>query len=163
MPGASSNRAGVRHYFDGSDPTKGVDTQYDWQTTAAGLFAADPLNFAPGTSYGYSTHGYTLLGAAMEGELGDPASEILWERLSQPHGLPTLRAEDRSVPNAHRATLYTGTDSGPETVLTKGQFFYEAPGQLHAVSRNASDSEPAKVLVVTVTETGKPVTVPEKP
>jgi CubicO group peptidase (beta-lactamase class C family) len=112
-----SNRSGVRHYFDGADPTKNVDDQYDWQTTAAGLFANDPLSFAPGTDYGYSTHGYTLLGAAMEGELGDPASEILWERLSQPYGLPTLRAEDRSVPNAHRATLYTGTNSGPETVV----------------------------------------------
>ncbi len=57
----------------------------------------------------------------------------------------------------------TRLDDGPETVLTKGQSFYEAPGQLHAVSRNASDTEPAKVLVVTVAETGKPLTVPEKP
>jgi quercetin dioxygenase-like cupin family protein len=54
-------------------------------------------------------------------------------------------------------------DSGPETVLTKGQTFYEAPGQLHAVSSNASTSEPAKVLVVVVNEIGKPLTVPEKP
>ena len=54
-------------------------------------------------------------------------------------------------------------DSGPETVLTKGQTFYEAPGQLHAVSSNASSTEPAKVLVVVVNEIGKPLTVPEKP
>jgi quercetin dioxygenase-like cupin family protein len=54
-------------------------------------------------------------------------------------------------------------DNGPETVLTKGQTFYETPGQLHAVSRNGSDSEPAKVLVVVVNEAGKPLTVPEKP
>jgi len=54
-------------------------------------------------------------------------------------------------------------DSGPETVLTKGQTFYEAPGQLHAVSSNASNTEPAKVLVVAVHEIGKPLTVPEKP
>jgi quercetin dioxygenase-like cupin family protein len=52
-------------------------------------------------------------------------------------------------------------DNGPETVLTKGQTFYEPPGQLHTVSRNASDVEPAKVLVVMLAETGKPVTVPE--
>jgi CubicO group peptidase (beta-lactamase class C family) len=112
-----SNRSGVRHYFAGADPTKNVDDQYDWQTTAAGLFAADPLTFAPGTDYGYSTHGYTLLGAAFEGAIGDPASEILWDHLSQPYGLPSLRAEDRSVPNAQRATLYTGGNSGPETVV----------------------------------------------
>jgi quercetin dioxygenase-like cupin family protein len=54
-------------------------------------------------------------------------------------------------------------DNGPETVLTKGQTFYEPPGQLHTVSRNASDVEPAKVLVVMLAETGKPVTVPERP
>ena len=49
-------------------------------------------------------------------------------------------------------------DQGPETVLT----FYEAPGQLHAVSANASQTEPAKVLAVIVAESGKPITVPEK-
>ena len=53
-------------------------------------------------------------------------------------------------------------DQGPETLLTKGQTFYEAPGQLHAVSGNASQTEPAKVLAVIVAESGKPITVPEK-
>ena len=51
---------------------------------------------------------------------------------------------------------------GAETVLSKGQTFYEAPGQLHAVSANASQTEPAKVLAVLVAESGKPITVPEK-
>jgi quercetin dioxygenase-like cupin family protein len=51
-------------------------------------------------------------------------------------------------------------DNGPETLLTKGQTFYEAPGQLH-VSRNASDTEPAKVLVVMLAESDKPVTAPK--
>jgi quercetin dioxygenase-like cupin family protein len=51
---------------------------------------------------------------------------------------------------------------GAETVVNKGQTFYEAPGQLHAVSANASQSEPAKVLAVIVAESGKPITVPEK-
>jgi quercetin dioxygenase-like cupin family protein len=46
--------------------------------------------------------------------------------------------------------------------LSKGQTFYEAPGQLHAVSANASGTEPAKVLAVLVAESGKPITVPEK-
>ena len=51
---------------------------------------------------------------------------------------------------------------GAETVLSKGQTFYEAPGQLHAVSANASQTEPAKVLAFIVAESGKPITVPEK-
>jgi hypothetical protein len=33
---------------------------------------------------------------------------------------------------------------------------------LHAVSANASATEPAKALAVIVAESGKPVTVPEK-
>jgi quercetin dioxygenase-like cupin family protein len=53
-------------------------------------------------------------------------------------------------------------DQGAETLLTKGQTFYEAPGQLHAVSGNASQTEPAKVLAFIVAESGKPITVPEK-
>jgi quercetin dioxygenase-like cupin family protein len=53
-------------------------------------------------------------------------------------------------------------DQGAETVLTKGQTFYEAPGQLHAVSANASQTEPAKILAFIVAESGKPITVPEK-
>jgi quercetin dioxygenase-like cupin family protein len=53
-------------------------------------------------------------------------------------------------------------DQGEEKILSKGQTFYEAPGQLHAVSANASATEPAKVLAVIVAESGKPVTVPEK-
>ena len=53
-------------------------------------------------------------------------------------------------------------DQGPETVLTKGQTFHEAPGQLHAVSANGSQTEPAKVLAFIIVESGKPITVPEK-
>jgi quercetin dioxygenase-like cupin family protein len=53
-------------------------------------------------------------------------------------------------------------DQGPETVLTKGQTFHEAPGQLHAVSANPSQTEPAKVVVFMVLESGKPITLPEK-
>jgi len=53
-------------------------------------------------------------------------------------------------------------DQGPERVLTKGQTFHEAPGQLHAVSANASQTEPAKVLAFMVVESGKPITVREQ-
>ena len=54
-------------------------------------------------------------------------------------------------------------DQGEERTLKKGDTFYEAPGQLHAVSANGSRTESAKVLVFILAESGKPVTVPEKP
>ena len=78
---------------------------------------------------------------------------------SPPHRHPGHHTFGYVIEGAYKIKL----DNGPETTLTKGQTFYEAPGQLHTVSRNASDIEPARVLVVMLAESGKPVTVPERP
>jgi quercetin dioxygenase-like cupin family protein len=77
---------------------------------------------------------------------------------SLPHRHPTTHNFGYVLEGAYRIKL----DHGPERVLTKGDTFYEAPNQLHAVSRNASTTEPAKVLVVGIGEIGKPATVPER-
>ena len=78
---------------------------------------------------------------------------------SAPHRHPGAHNFGYVLEGAYKIKI----DSGPETVLTKGQIFYESPGQLHAISSNASNTEPAKVLVVAVHEIDKPLTVPEKP
>ena len=49
---------------------------------------------------------------------------------------------------------------GPEKTYSPGQMFMETPGQLHGVSRNASDSKPAKFLALLLAEKGKPLTAP---
>ena len=49
-----------------------------------------------------------------------------------------------------------------EVTLTPGQTFYEGPDDVHVVGRNASNTEPAKLLVFLVKDTGAPVLVPEK-
>jgi quercetin dioxygenase-like cupin family protein len=48
----------------------------------------------------------------------------------------------------------------PAVTLTAGQTFYESPADVHTVSRNASDSKPAKILVMLVKDVGAPVTLP---
>ena len=53
-------------------------------------------------------------------------------------------------------------DHAPE-VLGPGQMFFESfdePGQVHAVSGNASGSQPAKILAIVFTKKGDPVTIP---
>jgi hypothetical protein len=40
--------------------------------------------------------------------------------------------------------------------------FMETPEQLHAVSRNASSSEPAKLLAILLAKKGTPLTTPAK-
>ena len=50
----------------------------------------------------------------------------------------------------------------PEKAYKVGEMFLETPNQLHAVSRNGSTTNPAKLLAVMLTEKGKPRTTPEK-
>src|SRR3954449_11769976 len=54
-------------------------------------------------------------------------------------------------------------NDGPRRVFHAGESFYETPGSLHAVSRNASKTEPAKLLAVFVVDTDdKKLTTPVK-
>ncbi len=51
---------------------------------------------------------------------------------------------------------------GKEVTLRPGETFYEQPADIHAVSRNASSTQPAKFLVFMVKDVGAPVSAPAK-
>jgi quercetin dioxygenase-like cupin family protein len=51
---------------------------------------------------------------------------------------------------------------GKETTLTPGQTSYEGPDDVHVVGRNASDTKPAKFVVLLIKNKGAPVLVPVK-
>ena len=52
-------------------------------------------------------------------------------------------------------------DDVPRQILRAGESFYEPPGARHSVSRNASKTEPAKLLAVFVVDSGDaPLTNP---
>jgi quercetin dioxygenase-like cupin family protein len=54
-------------------------------------------------------------------------------------------------------------NDGPKRVYHAGESFFEGPGSLHRVSRNASKTMPAKLLAVLVVDTNdKPLTTPVK-
>jgi quercetin dioxygenase-like cupin family protein len=79
-----------------------------------------------------------------------------------------------SVPHRHAksAFIYAYVVSGrivsqvagqPERTYGAGESFYETPGAHHLISRNASDSEPAKLLAVFVVDTDdKVLTTPDQ-
>jgi quercetin dioxygenase-like cupin family protein len=46
--------------------------------------------------------------------------------------------------------------------LVPGQTFYEEPGDVHTVARNASRTAPAKFVVFFVKDKGAPILVPTK-
>jgi quercetin dioxygenase-like cupin family protein len=49
---------------------------------------------------------------------------------------------------------------GKETIVNAGQTFYEGPEDVHVVGRNASQTKPAKFVVVLVKDKGVPAVVP---
>jgi quercetin dioxygenase-like cupin family protein len=51
---------------------------------------------------------------------------------------------------------------GKEVTLTPGQTFYEGPGDVHIVGRNASQTKLAKFVVFFLKDKGAPVLVPVK-
>jgi len=50
----------------------------------------------------------------------------------------------------------------PEKTYTVGQMFLETPGQLHAVSGNASSTKPAKLLAILLAERDSQLTTPAR-
>ncbi len=51
---------------------------------------------------------------------------------------------------------------GKEVTLAPGQTFYEGPNDVHTVGRNASQTEPARFVVVLLKKKGAPILVPVK-
>ena len=74
-----------------------------------------------------------------------------------------------SAPHRHNAHTFVyvlegsvvmQVKGGKEVTLGPGQTFYESPADIHSVSKNASSSMPAKILVFFVKVKGTPGSVP---
>jgi quercetin dioxygenase-like cupin family protein len=73
-----------------------------------------------------------------------------------------------SQPHRHNADLFvyvlegsiiTQLKGGSPQTVDAGGVFYESPTDIHIVSRNASETQPAKLLVFYVKKKGAPQTV----
>jgi quercetin dioxygenase-like cupin family protein len=51
-------------------------------------------------------------------------------------------------------------EGGVIVTLHEGETFYENPDDIHSVSKNASETDPAKILVFFVKDTGVPASIP---
>jgi quercetin dioxygenase-like cupin family protein len=59
-------------------------------------------------------------------------------------------------------TVVMQVKGGKEVTLTPGQTFYEGPTDIHIVGRNASNTKPAKFVVVLLKKEGAPALIPVK-
>jgi len=67
-----------------------------------------------------------------------------------------------SAPHRHSAFVYayvsgqiaSQVEGQPERIYRAGESWYETPGAHHSIGRNASNTEPAKLLAVFIADTG---------
>lgn len=82
-----SHMAGVRHYGNNKEFLNKeyyVKQHYNTVTDSLKLFANDELLSIPGTNFHYTTHGWTLISAALEVAMGRPFLEVMKEEVLRP-------------------------------------------------------------------------------
>jgi CubicO group peptidase (beta-lactamase class C family) len=123
--------AGIRHYKSDSDddPETGNVKHFD-DPIAGGLqfFANDPLVAKPGTKFNYSTHGYTVVGCAIEGASGEKYVDYVREKVFAPAGMTHSVVDDRYAIIPFRTRFYHKDKSG---AVVNAEFLdasYKIPG-----------------------------------
>jgi CubicO group peptidase (beta-lactamase class C family) len=95
--------AGVRHYrADEFLSARHVETVAE----ALALFAADTLLAPPGTAYHYSSYGWNLLSAAVEGAVGEPFLDHMRREVFAPLGMAHTVADHTDSLLVGRARPY---------------------------------------------------------
>lgn len=88
-----------------------------------------------------------------------PGKEVLMITVDFPPGAadPVHRHDAHGFIYVLEGSVVMQVKGGKAVTLTRGQTFYEGPKDIHVVGRNASTTNPAKILAVLVKDQGKPV------
>jgi len=103
----AGHTAGIRHYRGDEN----LSSKY-YPTVKDGLeiFMNDTLLFEPGTKYSYSSYGFNLLSAIMEGASGDEFLHLIQTRVFDPLGMTQTVAEHMDSLILYRAGYYDNRD-----------------------------------------------------
>ncbi|MCJ8282686.1 MAG: beta-lactamase family protein, partial [Rivularia sp. ALOHA_DT_140] len=131
------HRSGIRHYRGSKRKNCEVpnnsawkdssNTQYSTATKAATLFQDNPLMFSPDSKRCYTTHGYTVLGAALEGATKKSFSGLIRREINQRLNIPTLKPEFRNQSNPERAKIYS-LSNGKSVPAKRDNLSWKYPG-----------------------------------
>lgn len=91
-------------------------------------------------------------------------SEILMYTVDFPPGFssPIHRHDAQVSVYVLEGSVEMQVKGGKKLTLGRGQSFYEGSNDIHVVSRNASNSKPAKFLVFLIHKKGTPLVIPVK-
>jgi CubicO group peptidase (beta-lactamase class C family) len=109
----ADNTGCIQHYNEPGMGGFGTNRPYATSLASARDFWADPRvpSCTVGTTYHYSTHGYTLLCAALEQSVGGNTPDMIENRLTTPFNLGTLQAERVGATDVRRAQVYGNTNN----------------------------------------------------
>ncbi len=118
--------AGVRHYKN--DAEYGSTRHYKSVVEGLEMFKDDPLLFEPGTKYSYTTHGFAVLGCAVEGASGMSFPDYVQENVFKPAGMDRIRVDNVTdiIPNL--AQGYWKTKGGELRNSELADTSYKIPG-----------------------------------
>jgi quercetin dioxygenase-like cupin family protein len=111
------------------------------------------------------TSGAAAVTPIMQKSLSDiPGKEVLMNIVEYPPGSsdPIHRHNAHAFVYVLEGSIVMQVRGGKQVTLTPGQTFYEGPHDVHTVGRNASDTQPARFLVIFLKNKGAPVLVPAK-
>jgi CubicO group peptidase (beta-lactamase class C family) len=122
---------GIRHYKSGAqdDPEVGNTKHFD-DSVQAGLnfFKDDALVAQPGTSFHYSTQGYTLIGCVIEGASGAKYVDFVRQNVLAPAQMEQTQADNRFAIIPYRTRFYEKTESGTVRNADFLDSSYKIPG-----------------------------------
>lgn len=93
---------------------------------------------------------------------GSPGEQALMYTVELPPGYssPTHRHNAQVFVYMLEGSVVMQVRGQKELTVGQGQSFYEDPGDIHAVTRNASSTKPAKFLVFMINKKGAPLVMP---
>jgi len=120
----ASHLAGIRHWLDERTPAL-YARHFDDINQILALFKDDTLVAKPGTAENYSSHGYNLIGAAIQSASGMKYDDYVRREIIAPLGLTDTGYDDvrRALP--HRARRYSYFH--PWTFVVDSSAVYRVP------------------------------------
>lgn len=104
--------AGIRHYRTATETVDAGQKHYPGVTESLEIFRGDPLEHPPGTRYLYSSYGWNLLSAVVEGASGEAFLPYVREQVFRPLRMRHTVAEHQDSIIEGRARFYVRTADG---------------------------------------------------
>jgi CubicO group peptidase (beta-lactamase class C family) len=123
--------SGIRHYRSDSDDDPEIDNIKHFADPIQGglqFFAKDSLLAKPGSKFSYTTHGYTVVGCAVEGASGTKYTEYMHRNVFLPADMTHTQADDRYAIVPYRTRFYHKDKSGTVVNADFLDSSYKIPG-----------------------------------